>query len=74
MTATAMTAADFTAWLAFMKMKKLAMNDAEAASRLGVHPNTLGRWKRDGAPAHIALACAAIYDGLPPFKAEHIFR
>ena len=68
-----MTAKDFTGWLAFMVMKGVAKSDAEAAELLGVHKNTLSRWKKHGAPATVALVCAAIDRGLPPWKLDHAF-
>lgn len=68
-----MTPEDFTAWLAFMRMKRYALTDADAAKQLGVHANTMSRWKRHGAPFHVGLACAALIDQLPPWQVKHVF-
>ena len=68
-----MTAKDITGWLAFMVMKGVAKTDTEAAALLGVSRSTLLRWKQTGAPAHVALACAALDRGLPPWKIDHAF-
>lgn len=58
-----MTADDFNAWLDHMgwSMRK-------ASIELGVSKNTIPRYREDGAPLHIALACAALTHGLPPWK------
>jgi len=58
-----MTAAQFSAWLAAMKI-----SGAEAGRLLGVNPNTITRYKRDGAPKAIGLACAALYHRLGEWK------
>jgi len=60
-----MTAKDFCAWLDHMKL-----NDSAATRALGLGSrHTLARYKTQGAPRHIALACAALAFGLPPWKA-----
>lgn len=66
--ADAMTAEQFTAWLAVMTLKRITLSDAEAAKLLGVHANTVANWKRQGAPKHVAYACAAIDAGLSPWR------
>ncbi|KNY16933.1 hypothetical protein AKG11_11470 [Shinella sp. SUS2] len=59
-----MTADDLNAWLEHMKF-----NDAEATRRLGLGSrNTLAKYKVEGAPLHIGLACGALAFGLPPWK------
>jgi hypothetical protein len=50
-------------WLAAMKI-----SSAEGARLLGIHANTMTRYKAEGAPAHIALACAALYHRIEPWK------
>jgi len=50
-------------WLAAMKISA-----AEGARLLGIHPNTMTRYKTEGAPEHIALACAALYHRLQPWE------
>ncbi|RYF29915.1 MAG: hypothetical protein EOO23_06335 [Comamonadaceae bacterium] len=58
-----MTAEDFCAWL-----EKEKLNDSAAARALDLSRNTIVKYKAEGAPLHIALACAAISFGLPPWK------
>ena len=59
-----MTAKDFCAWLEHM-----GYNDAAATRALGLGSrNTLVKYKAEGAPAYIALACAALAFGLPAWK------
>ncbi len=63
-----MTADDFNAWLDLR-----GISGREAARQLGVSNDTVTRYKRAGAPLHIALACSAICHGLPPWRkvADH---
>ncbi|MWB77948.1 hypothetical protein GLS40_07935 [Pseudooceanicola sp. 216_PA32_1] len=58
-----MTAEDFNAWLA-----KEGISGREAARRLDVSKNTVVRYRQTGAPGYIALACAALSYGLPPWR------
>ncbi len=59
-----MSANDFCEWLVFMKL-----SDAGAQRALGIGSrNTLIRYKTDGAPEYIGLACAALAFGLPSWK------
>lgn len=55
-----MKAAAFRAWLDAMKI-----SGSEAARLLGVNPNTITRYRREGGPKMLALACAALYHRLP---------
>lgn len=61
--AKAMTAEDFTAW-----MEHQGLNVAQTARTLELSRNTVAKYQREGAPLSIALACAAVSFGLPPWK------
>jgi hypothetical protein len=57
----AMSAEDFNAWLAAMRL-----NDSKATLALGLGSrHTLIRYKAEGAPLYIGLACAALARGMP---------
>lgn len=58
-----MTSSDFCEWLKAMKI-----SGAEAARLLGVNVNTITRYKREGAPQTVGLACAALYHRLGEWK------
>ncbi|PIE07539.1 MAG: hypothetical protein CSA74_06950 [Rhodobacterales bacterium] len=58
-----MTADDFNAW-----MDHMGFSGLEAARQLGIGKNTVPTYRREGAPKHIALACAALAFGLPPWR------
>ncbi|MBC2779110.1 helix-turn-helix domain-containing protein [Parasphingopyxis marina] len=58
-----MTGEEFTAWLAHMKLSKIA-----AADLLGIGRNTVAHYEKKGAPAYIGYACAAIAFGLPKWS------
>lgn len=49
----------FCEWLKAMKISA-----AEAGRLLGVHENTVARYKREGAPKTVALACRALFHKL----------
>ena len=49
----------FRAW-----EKRHGFNWQRSAKELGCDKNTIYRWRKDGAPYHIGLACAAIDHGL----------
>ncbi|WP_323034095.1 hypothetical protein [Pararhodobacter sp.] len=59
----AMTAEDFEAWLDLR-----GISGREAARQLGVSNDTITKYKRQGAPLYIALACSALCHGLPPWR------
>lgn len=58
-----MTAEDFEAWL-----QHTGFSGLEAARQLEVSKNTVMKYRREGAPLHIALACSALSHGLPPWR------
>lgn len=58
-----MTPQSMRSWLAAMKISA-----AEGARLLGIHANTMTKYKNEGAPQHVALACAALYHRLDPWK------
>jgi len=51
-------------------MTRLGLNKVEAASALGIARSTLDRYLAGSVaiPKSIALACAAVAQGLPPVK------
>ncbi|WP_022697909.1 helix-turn-helix transcriptional regulator [Euryhalocaulis caribicus] len=59
-----MKAEDFRAWLEFEELM-----DATAARILGIGSrNTLAKYKKEGAPTYIGLACAAYSAGMDEWK------
>ncbi|OQC18922.1 MAG: hypothetical protein BWX69_03140 [Planctomycetes bacterium ADurb.Bin069] len=60
-----MRAADFEAWIT-----RMGWSGLEAARRLGTSKNSVVRYRREGAPLTVALACAALAAGLGPWKGE----
>lgn len=61
-----MTANEFCEWLKAMKI-----SGAEAARLLDVNVNTITRYKREGAPQTVALACSALYHRLGEWNEVH---
>lgn len=53
------TAAAFEAWVA-----RMGWSGREAARRLGVSKDSVVRYRREGAPRTVGLACAALAVGL----------
>ena len=62
-----MTPADLTRWLADMKATH-NFTRLECARQLGIFPSQFSRWKQKGAPVYVALACAALLEGLSPYS------
>jgi len=56
-----MNAKEFCDWMA-----RMDLNNLEAAAALGISRNTVPRYKKEGTPLYIDLACAALSYGLPP--------
>lgn len=54
-----MTARQFEAWLS-----TTGMSGVEAAQALGVHPNSITRFRQRGGPHTLRLACLALYHRL----------
>lgn len=60
----AMSGADFTAW-----MELMGFTWREAQQRLGIgNRNTVAKYRLEGAPLSIALACSALAAGLGPWS------
>ena len=55
-----MTGEQFTEWMA-----RMGWNIITTAERLGLGRNTVARYRKEGAPDHIAYACAALAMNLP---------
>ncbi|MEF2553733.1 hypothetical protein VQ042_20705 [Aurantimonas sp. A2-1-M11] len=68
-----MTAHEFGEWLDHMWF-----SHDDAAARLGVEPGAIAAYEREGAPATVGLACAAIATGLaawqPPRRRARLRR
>lgn len=58
-----MKAKDFSAWIAYM-----AWNDSEVARQLDISRNSVAKYKDEGAPGYIGLACAALAANLLPWE------
>lgn len=58
-----MTAQDFNDWLEFEKL-----NDVQASNALGVSRNSIAKYKSEGAPQTVELACNAITYRLPGWR------
>jgi len=54
-----MTAEQFQAW-----QKAMGISAAEAGRRLGVHANTIARYRDKGGPRMLLLACLALFHKL----------
>lgn len=57
----------FAAWVAHMKAAR-SWSARECARQLGCGVNQISIWSAKGAPPYIALACAALSYGLPPWR------
>ena len=62
-----MSAADFAAWVAYMKETR-GWSARECASHLGCGVNQIARWSKKDPPAYIGFACAALAFGLPAWR------
>lgn len=58
-----MSAESFRQW-----QSEMDLSASEAALVLEIHPNTMTRYRQKGAPYHIALACAALFHRLGPWR------
>lgn len=59
-----MPATEFRSW-----QQHAGLSVRGAAAALGLHPGTIQGYRDRGAPAHIALACAALSAGLSAWSA-----
>ncbi len=52
-------------------LREMGWTDAEAMRKLGIGShNTLAAYKQNGGPVWLGLACAAIKEGLPPWRSN----
>ncbi|XWN30019.1 MAG: hypothetical protein ROR55_21380 [Devosia sp.] len=54
-----MDASSFRSW-----QDAMGLNNRAAAEALGVHPNTVAKFRREGGAQILRLACAALYHRL----------
>jgi len=47
-------------------MKRMNLNSLKTSQALGISPNTITRYRREGTPLYVDLACSALSYGLPP--------
>ncbi len=59
-----MTGEEFTNWIAEMKSSGRASTDIECGRLIGKSADTVVRMKQKGASITVALACAAVINGL----------
>lgn len=57
-----MTAEDFNDWLA-----RTGLSAAQAAEALGVSKSSVLKYRQEGGPPIVALACSAIFQKLKPW-------
>ena len=63
-----MTGPQFQSWLRSMRRKNIINEDRDAARLLGIHRNTIGRFKIEGTKTRtIDLACRALLDERAPY-------
>lgn len=62
-----MTGEDFTNWITEMKRLGLAASDIECGRYIGKSADTVVRMKKVGASITVALACAAVVNGIQPW-------
>jgi hypothetical protein len=65
-----MTAEAFRQWLAAMIAAGQISDQRDAARLLGIHPNTITNYVRDGAPLVVAHACSNLWHRLGPWGDE----
>jgi hypothetical protein len=62
-----MSPEDFRNWMSRMQLK----SSEGARQALGVGSrNTIDKYRKEGAPLFIALACAALLNNIPPYHIE----
>lgn len=62
-----MTASDFAAWTAMMKITR-KWSARRCARELGCGVNQVAKWSKSDPPPYIGLACAALAFGLKPWR------
>lgn len=62
-----MPAAEVEAFVTFTAIR-YNWSARKLSDALGISENTMTAWRRNGAPRHVALACAAIAFGLPAWR------
>ena len=63
-----MTPEDFAAWVRAMEELN-GWSGRECSRRLGCGVNQITKWKAEGAPLYIGLACAALAMNVEPWTA-----
>ena len=58
-----MLAQDFEDWLTHM-----GFSGREAGRQLGLSKDTVLKYRKEGCPLYVALACAALAFNLPPWR------
>ena len=62
-----MNAEHFASWVAHMKATR-GWSEARCSRELGCGINQVSIWRKREPPRYIALACAAVAYGLPPWR------
>jgi len=52
-------------------MERMDFNILEVSAALGISRNTITRYRREGTPLYVDLACSALSYGLPPMGIDN---